>query len=405
MVKDLAGVRVVAVEQAVAVPLCSRHLADMGADVIKVERLSGDFARDYDDFVAGMSSHFVWLNRGKRSVALDLKTSEGRRVLGELLRTADVLVCNLAPGAFDRIFTDDDLLALNPRLIRCFLSGYGTRGPYADRKAYDMLIQGEAGVVTATGTPAQPAKPGVSLADLSGGAYALSAITAALFSRERTGRGQRIDVAMFDVLLEWMSPLLLAQSHAGTAPEPAGLSHASIAPYGPYVSADGDLVLIAVQNEGQWRRLCEVVVGDPGLAADPEFALNTDRLRNRERLEAVVEAALRALPTQELTDRLERADVPNARLNRLPDVLEHPQARATGRWSPVLLPDGGKATVVTSPFHPGGAEEELRAVPAVGEHTAEVLGELGMSREEVAGLVAAGVARQSLSISKGSGTS
>ncbi len=191
-------------------------------------------------------------------------------MLGELLRTADVLVCNLAPGAFDRIFTDDELLALNPRLIRCFLSGYGTRGLYADRKAYDLLIQGEAGVVTATGTPRQPAKPGVSLADLSGGTYALSAITARAATRGRGPvHGQRIDVAMFDVLLEWMSPLLLAQSHAGTAPEPAGLSHASIAPYGPYVSADGDLVLIAVQNEGQWRRLCEVVVGDPGLAAIP----------------------------------------------------------------------------------------------------------------------------------------
>ncbi|GLX94669.1 CaiB/BaiF CoA-transferase family protein [Herbidospora sp. NBRC 101105] len=388
---DLSGVRVVAVEQAVAVPLCSRHLADMGADVIKVERLAGDFARDYDDFVGGMSSHFVWLNRGKRSVALDLKAPEGRRLLGELLRTADVLVCNLAPGAFDRIFTDDDLTALNPRLIRLFLSGYGTRGPFAHRKAYDMLIQGEAGVVTATGTPAQPAKPGVSLADLSGGTYALSAVTAALYSRERTGRGQRIDVAMFDVLLEWMSPLLLAQSHAGTAPQPAGLSHASIAPYGPYVSADGDLVLIAVQNEGQWRRLCEIVVGDAALAADPDFALNTDRLRNRDRLEAVIEAALRALPTHELTARLDRADVPNARLNRLPDVLAHPQAQATGRWSSALLPDGTKATVVTSPFHPGSADEDLRAVPDVGEHTGEVLAELGLSEQEVDALAAAGV--------------
>ncbi|BCB78354.1 hypothetical protein Pflav_047640 [Phytohabitans flavus] len=228
---DLTGVRVVAVEQAVAAPLCSRHLGDLGADVIKVERPGGgDFARGYDEAVHGEATHFVWLNRGKRSVVLDLKDEAGRQALRGLLAQADVLVCNLAPGAMERIVPDAELSALNPRLIRCYLSGYGDTGPYADRKAYDALVQGEAGTISATGTPEAPAKPGVSLADLAGGTYALAAILAALYAREQTGVGKRLDIALFDVLLEWMSPLLLAELHGGSAPPPAGLRHASIAP-------------------------------------------------------------------------------------------------------------------------------------------------------------------------------
>lgn len=387
---DLNGVQVVAVEHAVAAPLCTRHLADLGADVIKVERpAGGDFARTYDDFVHGESSHFVWLNRGKRSVAVDVKSGEGKDVLVRLLRRADVLVSNLAPGAFDRILTDEELTAANPRLIRCFLTGYGATGPYAARKAYDMLVQGEAGTITATGTPGRPAKPGVSLADLAGGTYALAAINAALYARERTGVGQRLEVALFDALLEWMSPLLLARLHHGTAPEPAGIGHASIAPYGPYTSAAGDVVLIAVQNDGQWRRLCLEVVGDQALADDPELATNARRLRHRDRLETLLAGVLSRLPTEVLVARLAAADVPYGRLNDLPDVLDHPQAAATGRWSRATLPGGREATVVTPPFE-REPEAGTRAVPALGRHTIEVLREIGLDDARIRGLLAAG---------------
>ncbi|MFD5784638.1 CaiB/BaiF CoA transferase family protein [Streptomyces sp. NPDC126933] len=388
MTADLRGIRVIAVEQAVAAPLCTRHLADLGAEVIKIERPGGgDFARGYDESVHGQASHFVWLNRGKRSVVLDLKSEPGRHVLRRLLREADVLVCNLAPGALHRIVTDEELAALNPRLVRCYLSGYGASGPYAGRKAYDALVQGEAGTITATGTPETPAKPGVSLADLAGGTYALTAVTAALYARERTGLGRRIDVALFDVLLEWMSPLLLAEMHSGSAPRPAGLRHASIAPYGPYTTADGKDVLIAVQNEGQWSRLCRTVLRAPALLEDPAFASNSARVRHRERTERAVQARLITLSTAEVTDRLERADVPYARLNQITDVLAHPQAEATGRWSQATLPDGRTVRVVTSALHrdpepPGG-----RRVPGLGEHTAQVLRELGLSEGEMAGVL------------------
>ncbi|MEV8348790.1 CaiB/BaiF CoA-transferase family protein [Streptomyces niveus] len=382
---DLRGIRVIAVEQAVAAPLCTRHLADLGAEVVKIERPGGgDFARGYDESVHGLASHFVWLNRGKRSVVLDLKTDPGRQALRQLLAGADVLVCNLAPGALGRIITDEALAELNPRLVRCYLSGYGPAGPYAGRKAYDALVQGEAGTISATGTPETPAKPGVSLADLAGGSYALSAVTSALYARERTGLGQRIDIALFDVLLEWMSPLLLAELHSGSAPPPAGLRHASIAPYGPYTTADGQDVLIAVQNEGQWQRLCRTVLAAPELLTDPDFGSNSARVRHRERTERAVQARLITLSTAEVTARLEAADVPHARLNQIADVLAHPQAEAAGRWSEATLPDGRAVRVVTSPLHrtpepPGG-----RRVPGLGEHTAEVLAELGLTEADMA---------------------
>lgn len=385
MTGDLRGIRVIAVEQAVAAPLCTRHLADLGAEVVKIERPGGgDFARGYDESVHGLASHFVWLNRGKRSVVLDLKTEPGRRALRQLLAGADVLVCNLAPGALNRIITDEALAELNPRLVRCYLSGYGPSGPYADRKAYDALVQGEAGTISATGTPETPAKPGVSLADLAGGSYALSAVTSALYARTRTGLGQRIDVALFDVLLEWMSPLLLAELHSGSAPAPAGLRHASIAPYGPYTTADGQDVLIAVQNEGQWQRLCRTVLDDSALLDDPDFSSNSARVRHRERTERAVQARLIALSTAEVTARLEAADVPHARLNQIADVLAHPQAEATGRWSEATLPDGRAVRVVTSPLHRASEPPGGRRVPGLGEHTAEVLAELGLSEADMA---------------------
>jgi crotonobetainyl-CoA:carnitine CoA-transferase CaiB-like acyl-CoA transferase len=368
MRNDLAGIRVVAVEQAVAAPLCSRHLADLGAEVVKVERPpGGDFARAYDSAVRGWSSHFVWLNRGKRSVVLDLKAAGGRAALESLLAEADVLVCNLAPGALDRIIPDDELARLNPRLVRCHLSGYGTSGPYADRKAYDALVQGEAGTIRATGTADQPAKPGVSMADVGGGVYALASILAALYERERTGLGKRLDVSLFGVLLEWMSPLLLAERYAGGAPPPAGLGHASIAPYGPYRCADGADVLVAVQNDGQWRRFCQTALQAPELLR-PELATNGGRVERRDDLEAEIDSRVRRLSSAEFVGRLVAADVPFGRLNTAADVLAHPQAEATGRWTTAALPDGTPVVVTTSPLESEGPHgpEDVRVVPELG---------------------------------------
>ena len=375
MRSDLAGVRVVAVEQAVAAPLCSRHLADLGADVIKVERPDeGDFARHYDSAVHGWSSHFVWLNHGKRSVTLDLKSNAGAAALRDLLAHADVLLSNLAPGAFERILPDVELAASNPRLVRCHISGYGTGGPYAMRKAYDALVQGEAGVIRATGTEEQPAKPGVSLADVGGGTYALASILAALYQRERTGLGKRLDVALFDVLLEWMSPLLLAERYAGGAPPPAGVGHASIAPYGPCTTSDGAQVLVAVQNDGQWQRFCRQVLEDPELADAPHLATNESRVRHRIELDRTVASHVAQLPAPVLVDRLERADVPFGRLNDAADVLVHPQASANGRWSSAVLPGGPEVVVTRSPLSapdevPGRAPA---SVPSLGASTDEV---------------------------------
>jgi itaconate CoA-transferase len=373
----LDGIRVVAVEQAVAAPLCTRHLADLGADVIKVERPQGDFSREYDQTVRGYASHFIWLNRGKRSVAVDIKSAAGAATIRRMLSRADVLVCNLGPGSFERQFPDKSLAELNPRLIRCHISGYGTSGPYGTRKAYDLLIQAEAGVVAATGLPGSYAKPGVSLADLAGGMYALAAINAALFARTKTGLGTRIDIALFDVLLEWMSPLLLAELHSGSAPSPAGLRHASIAPYGPYPTADHGMVFVAVQNEPQWVRFCTGVLRAPHIATAPDFESNSRRIDNRTRLESLVEHTLSQLSAAELCARLESSDVPYGRLNQVGDVLRHPQAAANDRWSPVRLPDGGTATVVTSPFLRNREESPGRKAPSVGEHTEELLAEIG----------------------------
>ena len=378
MYRPLEGIRVVAIEQAVAAPLCTRHMADLGAEVIKIERPDGgDFSRAYDEAVLGQSSHFVWLNRGKRSVVLDLKSPDGIRSLRALLETADVLVSNLAPGALERIIPDRVMEEL-PRLVRCHISGYGTSGPYAGRKAFDLLVQGEAGVIAATGTPEQNARPGVSLADLAGGTYALAAVNAALLERARTGRGQRIDIAMFDVLLEWMSPLLLATRYGGTTPVPAGRAHASITPYGPYRSADGDEVQIAVQNEGQWQRLCRGVLQRNDLAERPDLSTNAARLARRMEVEGIVGEAIGALPTGALLERLDQADIPYGALNSVASVLTHPQAIARERWQDAALADGSLVEVIRSPFsvNPRDADAPPAVIPALGYDTREVLEQL-----------------------------
>ena len=374
MIEALKGVRVVAVEHAVAAPLCSRHLAEMGAEVIKIERPeTGDFARHYDTYVQGEASHFSWLNRGKKSVVLDVKSEEGNAALRSLLADADILISNLAPGAFERIIPDAQL-AKFPRLIRCYLSGYGTEGPYAHRKAYDMLVQGEAGVIASTGTEEQYARPGISIGDLAGGTYALAAILGALVERERTGEGQRIDIALFDALAEWMSPLLLASKYAGEVPPPAGRGHASITPYGPYASSEGDEIQIAVQNQGQWERLCRDVLSRPELVDRPDFATNEERLNNREAVEAAVQGVFDAHTTTELLSLLDAADIPYGMLREVPDVVDHPQLVSRGRWVPQISQSGGSFEALLAPFLGQADAVVQQKVPALGEHTEEVLG-------------------------------
>ncbi|MTD53699.1 CaiB/BaiF CoA transferase family protein [Amycolatopsis pithecellobii] len=370
----LAGLRVVALEQAVAAPLCSRHLADLGADVIKVERPDGgDFSRGYDTFVNGMASHFVWLNYGKRSITLDVKSPEGKAALFRLLETADVFLSNLSPGAVERIASADELEKLNPRLVTCQISGYGPVGPYRERKAFDLLVQGEAGVTANTGLPGEPAKPGVSLADLGGGIYAATAILAALRSRDVTGRGERLHISMFDVLVEWMSPLLLAYTEGGAVIEPAGTRHATITPYGPFRAADGSVLNIAVQNDRQWLRLC-AVLGLDDLARDTRLTMNSGRLRHREKVESAVAEAVSTWSAAELAAALDREGVPWGRLNETADVARHPQLEEGHRWRAVELPSGDSVSVLAPPFPFAG--RGTPRVPALGEHTDEVLKEL-----------------------------
>ena len=374
----LSGLRVVAVEQAVAGPLCSRHLADLGADVLKVERPGGgDFARGYDSLAHGTSTHFVWLNRGKRSVELDLKSRTGRDTLREMLGQADVLVSNLGHGALDRIVDLDEVRRHNPGLVSCAISGYGPDGPYAGKKAFDLLVVGESGVTLSTGTAEQPAKPGVSLADLAGGIYAVAALTAALLERTRTGVGRHVDIALFDVMTEWMTPLLLAEELSGRTVPPAGMHHATITPYGPYRSADGHVVNVAVQNDAQWQRLCRQVLGDEALAVDPAFRTNESRLSRRAECEARVQAGTGKLDLATLERALDAADVPWGHLNTARDVLAHPQIAGTGRWTCAVLPGGQSVRLVADPFrYRGRAWSSSAVVPAPGADTAAVLAEL-----------------------------
>jgi len=391
----LAGVRIIALEQAVAAPLCSRHLADLGAEVIKVERVGGgDFARHYDSFVDGESSHFVWLNRGKRSIALDVKTPEGRQVLMKLLEDADVLLSNLGPGAIERIVADDELVALNPGLIRCVISGYGPDGPYEHRKAFDLLVQGEAGVTASTGEAGRPAKSGVSLADLGAGIYSVAAILAALRGRDASGRGERVEISMFDVMVEWMSPLLLAYREAGVQIAPAGTRHATITPYGPFVTRDGKTLNIAVQNDRQWVALCTLLELTE-LAARPELSANSGRLLRRELVERGVQDAVSQREHLRLAQQLEEAGIPWGALNSIADVAHHPQLDGAHRWEPVALPSGKTVPVVGSPFRTDGvADAAIKNVPGLGENTLEILSSLGYTVAQTSQLLREGIAEE-----------
>jgi itaconate CoA-transferase len=380
--RALTGITVVSVEQAVAAPFATRQLADLGARVIKVERPEGDFARAYDRAVRGWSSHFVWLNRSKESVVLDLKTSRGREALSRLLQRADVFVQNLSPGALDRLgFAPEEVSRRYPQLVVCSISGYGSTGPYRDRKAYDLLIQAESGLLSITGTPEEPVKVGISVADIAAGMYALSGILAALYRRERTGRGALLEVSLLESLAEWMGYPLYYTAYGGHPPARTGAHHATIAPYGPFPTADG-VVFLAVQNDREWERFCREVLQRPELARDPRFATNPDRVRHRPALEALIRETFRGLSTAQLTQRLEAADVPYGELRTVQGLLEHPQLAARDRWRRVDSPVGPLLALLP-PFSVPAEEPLLGPVPRLGEHTESVLREIGMEPEEV----------------------
>jgi itaconate CoA-transferase len=373
----LAGIRVVALEQAVAAPMCTRHLVDLGADVIKLERPGGgDFARHYDSAVRGQSAYFVWLNRGKRSVELNLKSPDGPATLSRLLDTADVFIYNLAPGVIEKLgLTRSTIRSKWPRLITCAISGYGPQGPYSDRKAYDLLLQGEAGVLAVTGTEDEPAKAGISIADICAAMYALSSTLVALYDRERTGEGAFIDLSMFECLTEWMMAPLYHELYAGKAPPREGMRHNMISPYGPFRAADGSLVNLAIHTERQWLSLCDSVLELPYLARDPRFASNELRVAHRDELEPMIEQRLSTMQSGEIERKLEQADIPFGHVNTLADLVEHPQLRARSRWIEVDT-EAGPIKALANPFNIHGMPRAHGRVPRPGEHTKEVLEQL-----------------------------
>ena len=382
--RPLEGITVVALEQVISGPFATRQLADLGARVIKIERPgTGDAARGYDRTVKGLSSHFVWTNRSKESVALDLKHPAARLILEKLLTTADVFVQNLAPGAAERLgLGAGELRQKHPRLIWCGISGYGPAGPYAAKKAYDLLVQCEAGLLSVTGSAAEPAKAGIPVADIAAGMYAFSAILAALIRRGRTSEGATLDITMFEALGEWMGFPAYFTGYGGSPPPRSGAYHATIVPYGPFRAGDGETVFLSVQNEREFARFCGRVLGNPALAADPRFSSSPVRQQNREAMHAEIDRVFSRLSAAEVLERLEAADIANARLNTMDQFWRHPQLEARRRWASVGSP-AGELGMLKPPFNLDGMEPRMDPIPAVGEHTARVLGELGFSGAEV----------------------
>lgn len=370
----LVGVVVVACEQAVAAPLATRHLADLGARVIKVERPgSGDFARDYDETVRGLSSHFVWLNRSKESIAVDLKEVEGAATMARLIARADVFVQNFAPGAAERLgLGADELRRRHPRLITCSISGYGSTGPYRDAKAYDLLIQAEAGLVSVTGTGESPAKSGIPAADIGAGMYAFAGILSALFERERTGAGTALDISLFDSLVEWMGYPLYYTKYSGTAPKRTGMNHAAIAPYGTYSASDGSELVLAIQNEREWLAFCRLVLERPELTVDERFSTGARRVANRSALDATIIGVLGRLTGTEVKRRLELGRTAYAQRREVAEVLSHPQLEARNRWTEVGSPVGAIRALLP-PISVEGRTPRMDPIPDVGQHTEEIL--------------------------------
>ena len=385
--RPLDGITVVSLEHAIAAPFCTRQLADLGARVIKVERPgAGDFARAYDTRVKGLASHFVWTNRSKESLTLDLKQPAALEVLGELLERADVLVQNLAPGASARMGLGwDTLAARHPRLIVCDISGYGEDGPYRDKKAYDLLIQSEAGFLSVTGTPESPSKAGNSVADIAAGMYAYTGILSALLLRGRTGRGSHIDVSMLESLAEWMSyPMYYAFDGAPPPPRTAA-SHASIYPYGPFEAGDGGTVMLGLQNEREWKLFCEVVLRDSAIATDPRFDSNARRNEHRDALRDLILDAFSAMTTPQVLERLDEAQIANARMNDMAGLWAHPQLAARDRWRQVGSP-AGDIPALLPPGRVDSFEYRMDAVPSVGQHTEAILRELGRGDAQIGAL-------------------
>lgn len=387
MTRPLDGITVVSLEHAIAAPFCTRQLADLGARVIKVERPgAGDFARAYDARVAGQASHFVWVNRSKESLTLDLKQPAALAVLRQLVAGADVLVQNLAPGAAARMGLGAEALqAAHPRLVVCDISGYGEDGPYRDKKAYDLLIQSEAGFLSVTGTPGEPCKSGNSIADIAAGMYAYTGILAALLQRGRTGRGSHIDVSMLESLAEWMGyPMYYAYEGAPPPPRSAA-AHATIYPYGPFPAGDGGTVMLGLQNEREWRVFCDKVLRQPALAADARFDSNAQRNAHREALRAIIVETFAALSTAQVVERLDSAQIANARMNDMAGLWSHPQLQARERWRQVGSP-AGEIPALLPAGRQSAFDYRMDPIPAVGEHTEAILRELGRGDAEIAAL-------------------
>ncbi|HVE24515.1 MAG TPA: CaiB/BaiF CoA-transferase family protein [Sporichthya sp.] len=392
MAGPLDGLLVVAIEQAVSAPFATRHLGDLGARVIKVERVGdGDFARDYDDEVAGMASHFVWINRNKESLALDFSTAEGRAILDELIARADVVVQNLAPGSAARMgLAASQLVERWPRLIACDVSGYGEGGPYGDRRAYDLVVQAETASIATTGWADRPAKPGIPIADLSAGIYAFSSILAALYQRERTGEGRAISVSLFDAISEWMGYSIYFTQGSGRRHVPNGVSHPSLSPYEAFATADGRQVVVAVQNDREWSRLATQVLGNPDLVADPRFATSAARTAHRAEVTELCARVLGELTLDQAITTLDAAGVACGRVNHSEELLAHPQLEARDRWRAVDSPVGPIRSLLPPPIATGWSPR-MDPIPDVGDHTLEILHDLGHSDAEITALVAARV--------------
>jgi itaconate CoA-transferase len=382
--RPLDGITVVTLEHAIAAPFCTRQLADLGARVIKVERPgSGDFARAYDERVMGLASHFVWSNRSKESITLDVKNPDAQKILVQLLEGADILVQNLAPGATDRLGLSYKALSEKfPKLIVCDISGYGNDGPYRDKKAYDLLIQSESGFLSITGTPDEPSKAGCSIADIAAGMYAYTNIMAALMMRSKTGKGSHIDISMLESMVEWMNyPLYYAYNGASPPPR-AGAAHATIYPYGPFLAGDGKTVMLGLQNEREWAIFCQLVLKQPELATETRFASNSKRVEHRQALSGLILEAFSDLSAEQVIERLDQAQIANAHMNEMQDVWQHPQLKARDRWTEVGSPSGSipalKPPGLSNAFSP-----RMDAVPSLGQHTNSLLRELGLDNSDI----------------------